>query len=394
MPLNDRKIKNAHPTDKAQKLFDGGGLFLLLKPNGRKYWRLKYRFEGRERSLSIGEYPLISLAEARAARERAKQMLMQQTNPAAVKQQAKQERAAALADTFQSVAAEWHKQQLPRWKPSHAVKVWQSLERDVFPAIGSRAVQDITVRDIKAVIDAVAQRGAPVIADKIRQRIDRIFNHAVILERVNGNPAAALSGIVVKSESKPMPALPAERLTEFYSRLKHAQIHQQNRLAVMILMLVFVRSGELRGAHWKEIDWERRLWTIPAERMKKPRDHIVPLADWTIELLRELHGITGHSPYLFPSRNKKGSHISNNTLNKIINEMGYKGIATPHGFRSLASSTLNEQGFNPDAIERQLAHVPNDKIRAAYNRAEYLPQRIEMMQQHADWLQSHYRAAA
>ncbi|MDO5356615.1 MAG: integrase arm-type DNA-binding domain-containing protein [Conchiformibius sp.] len=392
MPLNDRQIRNAKPAAKQQKLSDGGGLYLLIKPNGGKYWRLNFRFDGKQKTLAVGTYPAVSLAEARAAREQAKQMLAQGTDPSAAKQAAKQERAAALANTFKAIAEQWHTQQLPRWKPSHAARVWHSLELDVFPHIGNRPIAEITVRDIKAVLDGISGRGAAVSADKVRQRIDKIFNYAVILELVNGNPAAPLSRFIVKADTRHMPALPSERLTEFYSSLSVAAITQQNRLAIMILMLVFVRSNELRGAQWQEIDFQQRIWLIPAQRMKVPRDHLIPLADWTVQLLQELQAITGHTPYLFPSRVKDG-YISEATLNTIINRMGYKGIATPHGFRSLASSILNEQGFNPDAIERQLAHVPKDKIRAAYNRAEYLPQRTEIMQWYADHLKRYYDEA-
>ncbi|WP_338025830.1 site-specific integrase [Conchiformibius steedae] len=214
-----------------------------------------------------------------------------------------------------------------------------------------------------------------------------------MLELTENNPAMLLQGYLAKQETEHMPALPHGELTEFYRRLSVADAEPANKLGIMILMLVFVRNTELRGAQWHEIDWAQRQWLIPAERMKKTRDHVVPLADWTVELLRELQAITGHTPYLFPSRTKDG-YISENTFGKIINHMGYKGIATPHGFRSLASSTLNEQGFNPDAIERQLAHVPTDKVRAAYNRTEYLTERIEMMQWYADHLKQHFIEAS
>ena len=190
-----------------------------------------------------------------------------------------------------------------------------------------------------------------------------------------------------------MPALPREEVTEFYRRLDMADIYPQNRLAVMLVMLVFVRSTELRGGEWSEIDWKSKTWTIPASRMKRPHIHTVPLSDWTIELLRELHEQTGQGRYMFPSRINADGYISEGTLNNIINSLGYKGQATPHGFRSLASSLLNEQGYNPDAIERQLAHIESNRIRAAYNRAEYTEERQAMMQWYSDWLKARYEQA-
>ena len=391
MPLNDRQIKNAKPTEKPYKLTDGHGLHLLIKPNGGKYWRLDYAIDRKRKTLAIGVYPLISLAEAREAAENARRDIAAGIDPSAAKQQAKQERQAALLNTFESVAKQWHSKNLPRWKEQHAARIMKYFESDVFPHIGSRPIKELRVSDIKNVIERIAERGALETAEKIRQWIDSIFNHAALLELTDGNPAAPLVGYLPKRAAVHMPALPREQLTEFYRRLLLADTHRQNRLCVMLIMLCFARNTEIRGGQWCEINWEAKTWTIPANRMKRPRPHVIPLADWTLELLQELHGITGYSPFMFPSRTAVDGHISENTASKIINNMGYKGIATPHGFRSLASSILNEQGYNPDAIERQLAHVDDNKIRAAYNRTDYMAERVEMMQWYSDYLRERYR---
>ncbi|UOO81614.1 integrase arm-type DNA-binding domain-containing protein [Uruburuella testudinis] len=393
MPLNDRQIKNAKPADKAYKLADSGGLYLQITPAGGKLWRLKYRISGKEKLLSIGKYPEISLVEAREAAENARRMIAQSQDPAAMKQQAKQERKAALLNNFENLARQWHTENLHRWKQNHAARIMADMEKDVFPHIGKMAIDEIKVADVKAVIEKIHQRGASVSAEKIRQWIGAVYQHAAKLELTDRNPALPLRGHFEKKETTHMPALPREELPAFYQKLLQADIDHKNRIAMLLTMLVFLRSTELRGAEWQEIDLENKVWNIPAERMKMKRGHAVPLADWTLALLQELHAQTGHTPYLFPSRTKAQGFISDATLTRIIERIGYKGIATPHGFRSLASSILNEQGYNRDAIERQLAHIEENRIRAAYNRADYMAERIEFMQWYSDFLRGHYQEA-
>ncbi|SUA44433.1 putative prophage integrase [Neisseria zoodegmatis] len=396
MPLNDLQIKRIKPSDKKQTLSDGGGLALVVNAisrGGTKYFVYNYRFDGKQQSLRIGKYPDIGLAEAREQHQQARNNLAKGINPSQAKQQAKQERQAALLNTFAAVTKQWHTKNLSRWKEKHAARIMQYFESDVFPHIGNRPIKELRVSDIKAVIEHIAERGALETAEKIRQWIGSVFNHAALLELTDGNPAAPLVGYLPKKEAAHMPALPREELTEFYRRLILADTHQQNRICVMLIMLCFARNTEIRGGKWQEIDFDKKIWTIPAERMKRPRPHIIPLADWPLELLKELHAITGHSPFLFPSRTAIDGHISENTAGKIINNMGYKGIATPHGFRSLASSLLNEQGYNPDAIERQLAHIDDNKIRAAYNRTDYMAERVGMMQWYSDYLRARYDEA-
>ena len=400
MPLNDRQIKAAKPSDtgKKAKLFDGGGLYLEVTPAGGKVFRLKYRFAGKEKTLTIGKYPAFSLVEARQAAENARRLLVSGQDPSEAKQQEKRERQAAALNTFEAIARRWHSDNLIRWKENHAARVLRYFETDVFPVIGEMPIQEIRVSDIKTVLDGVMTRGVNNTTEKIREWTGSIFDYAVMLEVVETNPAYSLRKYIPAKQTDHRPALPREELTEFFRRLILAEIEPQNRIALILNMLTFLRSTELRGGQWNEIDFDAAMWTVPAQRMKHEKTapkppHAVPLADWTLELLAELKEITGNTPFLFPSRTKTDGFISDATISRIIERMGYKGRVTPHGFRSLASSVLNEQGFNPDAIERQLAHIENNKIRAAYNRADYLNERKEFMQWYSDFLRERYNQA-
>ena len=398
MKLNDRQIKNAKPAEKPFKLNDGKGLYLYINTSGGKLWRFDFSHNGKRKTLSIGKYPTVSLVEARQAAENARRLLVSGQDPSEAKQQEKRERQAAALNTFESIARRWHTDNLHRWKENHAARVLRYFETDVFPAIGAMSIQEIRVSDIKAVIDGVMVRGVNNTAEKIREWTGAIFDYAVMLEIVETNPAYSLRKYIPSKQTDHRPALPREELTEFFRRLILAEIEPQNRIALILNMLTFLRSTELRGGQWNEIDFDAAMWTVPAQRMKHEKTapkppHAVPLADWTLELLVELKELTGNTPFLFPSRTKTDGFISDATIGRIIERMGYKGRVTPHGFRSLASSVLNEQGFNPDAIERQLAHIENNKIRAAYNRADYLNERKEFMQWYSDFLRERYNQA-
>lgn len=398
MKLNDRQIKNAKPAEKPFKLNDGKGLYLYINTSGGKLWRFDFSHNGKRKTLSIGKYPTISLVEARQAAENARRLLASGQDPSEAKQQGKRERQAAALNTFEAIARRWHSDNLIRWKENHAARVLRYFETDVFPVIGEMPIQEIRVSDIKTVLDGVMTRGVNNTAEKIREWTGSIFDYAVMLEVVETNPAYSLRKYIPAKQTDHRPALPREELTEFFRRLIRAEIEPQNRIALILNMLTFLRSTELRGGQWNEIDFDAAMWTVPAQRMKHEKTapkppHAVPLADWTLELLAELKEITGNTPFLFPSRTKTDGFISDATISRIIERMGYKGRVTPHGFRSLASSVLNEQGFNPDAIERQLAHIENNKIRAAYNRADYLNERKEFMQWYSDFLRERYNQA-
>lgn len=398
MKLNDRQIKNAKPAEKPFKLNDGKGLYLYINTSGGKLWRFDFSYNGKRKTLSIGKYPTVSLVEARAAAENARRLLVSGQDPSEAKQQEKRERQAAALNTFEAIARRWHSDNLIRWKENHAARVLRYFETDVFPVIGAMPIQEIRVSDIKTVLDGVMTRGVNNTAEKIREWTGAIFDYAVMLEVVETNPAYSLRKYIPAKQTDHRPALPREELTEFFRRLILAEIEPQNRIALILNMLTFLRSTELRGGQWNEIDFDAAIWTVPAQRMKHEKTapkppHAVPLADWTLELLAELKELTGNTPFLFPSRTKTDGFISDATISRIIERMGYKGRVTPHGFRSLASSVLNEQGFNPDAIERQLAHIENNKIRAAYNRADYLNERKEFMQWYSGFLRERYNQA-
>lgn len=398
MKLNDRQIKNAKPAEKPFKLNDGKGLYLYINTSGGKLWRFDFSYNGKRKTLSIGKYPTVSLVEARQAAENARRLLVSGQDPSEAKQQEKRERQAAALNTFEAIARRRHSDNLIRWKENHAARVLRYFETDVFPVIGEMPIQEIRVSDIKTVLDGVMTRGVNNTAEKIREWTGAIFDYAVMLEVVETNPAYSLRKYIPAKQTDHRPALPREELTEFFRRLILAEIEPQNRIALILNMLTFLRSTELRGGQWNEIDFDAAVWTVPAQRMKHEKTapkppHAVPLADWTLELLAELKEITGNTPFLFPSRTKTDGVISDATIGRIIERMGYKGRVTPHGFRSLASSVLNEQGFNPDAIERQLAHIENNKIRAAYNRADYLTERKEFMQWYSDFLRERYGQA-
>ena len=388
MTLNDRQIRNAKPQDKPYKLADGGGLYLYVTPKGTKSFRLKFRFDGKEQVLTIGKYPHVSLSEARAMAETAKTQIAQGINPAAQKQAEKQQAQEAALNTFAAVAKEWHR--VHQCSPNHAARIWRYMETDVLPHIGSLQLDEIRVSDIQALLERVMARNVGNTAEKIRQWIGVVYDYAAQRELTERNPAKRLKGFVEKRETVHRRALPLSELETFYRRLKEARIDPANRIALLLLTLTFPRSNELRGAQWGEIDFQAAVWTIPKERMKMKREHKIPLSTWSLELLHELHAITGQGTQLFPSRTKIGGYISENTLNKIIERIGFKELTTLNGFRSLASSTLNEKGFNPDAIELQLAHLSDDKSRKPYNRTDYWQERVEMMAWYSGLLRGHY----
>ncbi|MDO4640790.1 MAG: integrase arm-type DNA-binding domain-containing protein [Neisseria sp.] len=396
MPLNDLQIKRTKASEKKQTLSDGGGLALVINPatrGGTKYFVYNYRFNGKQQTLRFGKYPDISLAEARLKHQQARNDLANGINPSTAKQEAKQARKVAEQNTFSAIACRWHTDNLHRWKPDHAKRVLRYFETDIFPYIGAMPINEIRVNHIKELISLKASGGTVETAEKLRQWIGAVFKYGAMLEINENNPAAVLTRFLPKREAAHMAALPETELVEFFRRLILADIKPQNRICILLIMLCFARNTEIRGGEWNEIDRENKIWTIPAHRMKRPRLHVIPLADWTLELLSELNTITGSGRFMFPSRQSANSYISENTASKIINNMGYKGVATPHGFRSLASSILNEQGFNPDAIERQLAHIEENRIRAAYNRADYMDERRKMMAWYADFLRERYEQA-
>ncbi|KZE25334.1 tyrosine-type recombinase/integrase [Crenobacter luteus] len=385
MPLTDLAIRQAKPQDKPYHLPDGGSLFLEVTPAGGKRWLFRYRYAGKPGKLALGKYPAVSLAEAREKAAQARRQLEEGANPGHEKKIAKAAVKTAAANAFEVIAREWHAKELPRWTEGHATRVLESLEADAFPAIGNIPVADLTAPLILDAVRKIEKRGAVETAGRVLQRISAVIRYAIQTGRAEYNPAADLSGALSATKVEHRPAMPRGELPEFYRRLAAEPLHQPTRIAMHLLVLTFVRPGELRAARWDEFDIERAEWRIPAERMKMRAPHLVPLSRQALALLEELRPLTGRGALLFPAMTDHDKPMSENTLSYALGRMGYKGTATPHGFRALASTVLNEEGFDPDVIERQLAHAERNKVRAAYHRAEYLEERRRMMQWWADF---------
>ncbi|WP_227094817.1 tyrosine-type recombinase/integrase [Aeromonas veronii] len=387
MPLSDTAARQAKFTGKQQKLSDEKGLFLLITSSG-KYWRLKFRFAGKEKVLALGVYPEVSLKEARAKREEARRQLADGIDPSLARKQSKVANRLASENSFEVIAREWHQSQLARWSPGHAKRVIESLEVDAFPDLGLVPVAELTAPIMLDALRKIEARGATETAGRVLQRISSVMRYAIQTGRVSYNPAQDLKGALRATKQEHRPALPRADLPEFYRRLAAEPLNPATRLAIHLLMLTMTRPGEVRFARWDEFDLARAEWRIPAERMKMRVPHIVPLSRQALVVLEELRQISGHCELLFPSERKLTNPISENTLSYAMGRMGYKGIATPHGFRALASTILNEECFDPDVIERQLAHAERNKVRAAYHRAEYLDDRRKLLQWLADFYES------
>jgi len=382
MALNIPQIKNAKPTAKSYKLADGGGLYLLIHTNGSKYWRLKYRFGGKEKTLALGVYPDVSLADAREQRQEAKKHLRNFVDPSEDRKQRKQATVSKTVNSFETVAKEWWNKQVGRWSPDHATRVWGSLEADVLRYLGHRPVSEITTDEVLAVVRRIEKRQALDVAGRVLQRCGSIFRYAIQTRRATNNPTTDCAGALETRKRQHRLALKKTELPAFLQALKNYDGHPITRLALTLLTITFVRPGELRSASWDELDLDNKIWRIPAERMKMGTEHLVPLSRQAIAVLDELRSYTGDDKYLFTGERSRLKPISDNTMIYAMYRLGYKSRATPHGFRTSASSILNEEGFNPDAIERQLSHMERNQVRGAYTQhAEYLKERITMM----DW---------
>lgn len=392
MKLSDPAVRKSKPEAKPYKMADGGGMYLEVMPNGSKYWRLKYRFGGKEKRLALGVYPDITLAEARGRRDDARKLLANGSDPGAVKQSQKRQAKLSAANSFEAIAREFHALKSPIWTPHHATDWINVLEREVFPKFGHRPIAEIEAPDVLDILRAVEARGTFETRGRILQRVRAVFAYAIASGRSRHNPAAEISGALApRPKVKHFAALSEKELPEFLRALNEYQERAKSSpivfAATRLLALTFVRTGEVRGAQWGEFDLDAGLWVIPAERMKAREPHTVPLSWQAVEVIRALQPLTGHLPGLFPSRNRDGGIISENTVLKVIERIGYKGRMTGHGFRSVASTYLNNLGtIRPDMIEAQLAHGDKDQVRAAYNRADYMEYRKAMMQFWADTL--------
>ncbi|MET0225846.1 MAG: integrase arm-type DNA-binding domain-containing protein [Dokdonella sp.] len=387
MPLNDSAIRAAKPGERAQKLFDGGGLFLLVNPNGSRYWRLKYRIGGKEKLLGLGVYPAVSLKLARERRHDARKLIAARIDPSAKRQADK----IATEDTFEAIAREWFAKFKPNWVAGHSDKIIGRLERDVFPFIGSHPIASIRPADVLTCLRKIEKRGALETAHRAKQNVGQVFRYAVATGRTERDPSADLRGALAPVRGKHHASITDPvRIGELLRAIDDYQGTPIAQVALKLAPLVFVRPVELRSAEWSEIDLDTGEWQIPATKMKMRQKHIVPLSSQAVAALRELHPLTGArkgAKFVFPSMRTADRQMSENTVLAALRRLGYsKDEMTGHGFRSMASTLLNEQGWNRDAIERQLAHTERDNVRAAYNYAEHLPERRKMMQAWADYL--------
>jgi integrase len=387
MPLNDMEIRKARPGEKIVKLSDGGGLQLWITPDGAKRWRMAYRFGGKQKTLAIGVYPAIGLKEARKARDDGKRVLADGGDPSITKRVAKTAKALAIANTFDAIAAELMEKKRREGKADGTLGQIEWLLGLASPAIGPRPVAEITAPEVLAVLRKVEARGRHETARRLRATIGAVFRYAVASGCAEADPTGALKGALTAPTVNHRAAIIEPKA--FGGLLRATACYDgapETRTALELLALTFVRPGELRAAEWSEFDLDAAVWAIPAEKMKMKRPHRVPLAPRAVTILRELHAMTGQGRYLFPSVRSAARCMSENTINAALRRLGFaQDEMTGHGFRSAASSMLNESGqWNADAIERQLAHVDNDSVRRAYARADYWEERVRMMAWWAD----------
>lgn len=383
--LTDTKLRSLA---KPGKYFDGAGLYLELTAAGGRYWRWKYRFNGKEKRLAFGVYPAVSLKTARERTAEARQVLLSGADPGELRKQAKAQAAHEAANSLQTVAEDWLTHQAGKWSPVTLESIRASLKTHVFPQLGARPMASIKPRELRDVVQRVEAGGAADQAGRVLQRVKAIYRYALTHDRIEANPMLDLvaSEVLKARQVQHRPALADRDLPEFLARFAAYEGDPHTVHALRLLMLTAVRPGEVRGARWAEFDLDAALWRIPAERMKMRHEHLVPLSAQAIELLRTMQALSGTSELVFPSPYYPSKPLSENTLNSAMVRMGYKGAATAHGFRALFSTVANECGWNPDVIERQLAHAERNEVRAAYNRSSYLQDRAKLLQWWADYL--------
>lgn len=393
MALTDRKIATAAVPAKIVRLHDARGLYVELHPNGGKYWRYRFSIDGLERRLSLGTYPDVSLREARLRRDAMRARLAQGVDPSVERRESKRRRAAESAGTFAAVAREWASKQ--RWTAKHADDVRRRLEANLFPDLGALPIGAITAPVLLACLRRVEHRGAHDLAHRLLGVAGQVFRYGVAAGYCETDPSGALRGALTTHKARHQSAIRPEELPALLRAIDryHEIGDRQTGLALRLLCLTFARTSELINATWDEfrdLDGEAPTWEIPAERMKMRQAHVVPLAPQAVAILDELRAIGGGSRYVLPGRNPD-KPISNNTLLFALYRLGYKSKMTAHGFRAVASTALNEAGFRADVIEAQLAHAERDEVRAAYNRALYMPERRTMLRQWADMVDAYAR---
>ncbi|EDQ6089347.1 integrase arm-type DNA-binding domain-containing protein [Salmonella enterica] len=399
MALTDTAIRKTKPTEKPFKLADSSGLYLLIKPNGSKLWYMKYRIDGKEKKLAFGPYPDVSLFKARQLRDAARAKVREGADPSADKKIAQQKK--KNGHTFRQIAMNWHSEHR-RWSAHYANTIQRRLEMYVFPDIGDSLIDQITTETLLFTLRKVENKGFLEITARLKNYVTEIMRYAVKKQLIKSNPALDLDGEFTPPETSHYPALPLDKLPELLSRTDSYCGRLLTKYALKLSLLFFVRSSELRFARWCEIDWQQKLWVIPEEReqienvkfshcgTKMRTQHIVPLSDQAITILKQVEALSGHLTFIFPGEYDQDKCMSDNTINKALRVMGYdtKKDVCGHGFRAMACSALSESGlWSKEAIEKQMSHQERNSVRAAYiHKAEYLEERIAMMQWWADYL--------
>lgn len=390
MPLSQVKCKNAKAKSRTYRLFDEKGLYLEVTPKDQKWWRLKYRFNGKEKRISLGVFPEVGLKEVRDLRDDARKHLRNNVDPSAIRKARNLSNTLADDSSFEVIAREWHAKQSSVWSESYSVDVMQRMERNAFPVIGQTPIQEITATGILEMLRLMEKRGLRETTHRIRAITSQIFRYAIVTGRADRDPAVDLVGSLAPRKRKHFSTITdPDKIGQLLRAINGYEGEFVTRIALRLAPYVFVRPGELRRAEWSEIDFKDKLWRIPADKMKKGVAHIVPLALQSISLLKEIQNVTGNGRYIFPSIRTPLRPMSENTVNAALRRLGYqKEEMTGHGFRAMASTRLNEMGWKSDIIERQLAHTEKNMVRAAYNHAEYLSERRKMMREWADYLDS------
>jgi integrase len=392
-PLTALEVKNAATVDgqTIRKLHDGGGLYLWVRDDGSKAWRMRFWVAGKEKSLSLGTYPKVSLGEARLKREELQKQINAGLDPSQERKTKKIADKKAVENTFEVVAREWYGRQINQWVHSHAIDVKRRLEADLFPSLGKRPIGKITAEELLLTVRKIEARGAHDLAHRVLQVSGQVFRYGIGTSRCLRDWSQDLKGTLTAPERHHQPSVDVKELPDLLRAIAGYEAlggDKQTRLGLLLLALVFTRTNELIAATWDEFDIKNALWCVPASRMKMKRDHLVPLSKQALEILAELKTMAGDSPWILPGRSNL-KPISNNTLLYGLYRAGFKGRMTGHGFRSVASTILHESNeFSSDWIEMQLAHIEGNSSKAAYNKAMYLPGRRVMMQWYADQLEA------
>lgn len=391
MSLTALQCQNAKPKNKPYKIHDVNGLYLEIYPHGKRHWRFRYTIHGKEKRISLGPFPEISLSEAREKVFEQRKLVVSGTDPSLLRQENKRQADYQASQTFELVAREWHALKCDSWSEGYARNIMHRFEADIFPVIGNIPVIDIKVPDVIVCLRKLEERNAHEMARKAQQNIGQVLRYSVQTGRVDRSFTHDLKGVLKGQKSTPFAAIEPDEIPELLKaiQMNKARLYQQTINGMLLLLLTFVRTSELVEAKWSEMDLEKREWIIPAARMKMKRDHVVPLSKQSVYILKQQKALRGKNEFVFPGISKPRQPMGKTTILKGLERVGYKGKMTGHGFRALAMTTLKEKlGYRHEVVDRQLAHYPNNKVDRAYDRTQFLDERKEMMQAWANYVYS------